>query len=197
MASQNTNKPESRAPVVVQSAKPKNWALLLLRVLAFCATATATIVMALNKETNTFVVATMGTTSIKATLTAKFQHTPAFVFFVIGTALVSLHNLLMILVSILGGKLHLRHGMVAILDMLNATLISAAVNAAVFMAQLGKYGNSHARWSKICDKFETFCSHGAIAILASYIGLGLMLLISVMSILQLIRPKSNYQVSNP
>ncbi|XP_044479441.1 CASP-like protein 1B1 isoform X2 [Mangifera indica] len=179
MASQNTNKPESRAPVVVQSAKPKNWALLLLRVLAFCATATATIVMALNKETNTFVVATMGTTSIKATLTAKFQHTPAFVFFVIGTALVSLHNLLMILVSILGGKLHLRHGMVAILDM------------------LGKYGNSHARWSKICDKFETFCSHGAIAILASYIGLGLMLLISVMSILQLIRPKSNYQVSNP
>lgn len=52
---------------------------LLLRILAFAAVAAATLLMALNKETKTFVVATIGTTPIKATLTAKFQHTPAFV----------------------------------------------------------------------------------------------------------------------
>lgn len=49
----------------------------LLRVLALIATAAATIVMALNKETHTFAVATIGNTPVKITLTAKFQHTPA------------------------------------------------------------------------------------------------------------------------
>lgn len=51
----------------------------MLRVLAFFATAAATVVMGLNKETKTLVVATVGSTPIKASLTAKFQHTPAFV----------------------------------------------------------------------------------------------------------------------
>ena len=49
----------------------------LLRVLALFATTAATIVMALNKETHTFAVATIGNTPVKVTLTAKFQHTPA------------------------------------------------------------------------------------------------------------------------
>lgn len=49
----------------------------LLRVLAMFATAAATIVMTLNKETHTFVVATIGNDPVKVTLMAKFQHTPA------------------------------------------------------------------------------------------------------------------------
>ena len=61
-------------------SKPKSsWTLLGLRLLAFLATATATLVMLLNKQTKTFVVATIGTTPINLTLTAKFHHTPAFV----------------------------------------------------------------------------------------------------------------------
>lgn len=58
----------------------KSWKLLLgLRILAFIATLAAAIVMGLNKETKTLVVATIGTIPVKATLTAKFQDTPAFV----------------------------------------------------------------------------------------------------------------------
>jgi hypothetical protein len=63
----------------LKGKKKGYWLLLLLRLFAFMATASATIVMALNKQTNTFVVATIGNTPLKATLTAKFQHTPAFV----------------------------------------------------------------------------------------------------------------------
>ena len=59
--------------------KPKVWVVPVLRVVAFFATVAAAIVMALNKQTKTMVVATIGSTPIKATLTAKFQHTPAFV----------------------------------------------------------------------------------------------------------------------
>lgn len=74
---------------------------------------------------------------------------------------------------------------------LNTALVSAGVNAAVYMAELGKNGNKHARWDKICDKFGTFCDHGGGAIIASFIGLGLMLVISVISIVKLSKPKSD------
>lgn len=58
----------------------KRWKVLLaLRILALIATLAAAVVMGLNKETKTLVVATIGTVPIKATLTAKFQDTPAFV----------------------------------------------------------------------------------------------------------------------
>lgn len=59
--------------------KPIRYVIPVLRLLAFAATLSATLVMALNKQTKTFVVATVGTTPIKATFTAKFTHTPAFV----------------------------------------------------------------------------------------------------------------------
>jgi hypothetical protein len=72
---------EEKLEVGYSSLQPKTrkWVLLMLRVLAFFATAAATVVMGLNKETKTLVVATVGSTPIKASLTAKFQHTPAFV----------------------------------------------------------------------------------------------------------------------
>ncbi|KFK31650.1 hypothetical protein AALP_AA6G140800 [Arabis alpina] len=162
--------------------------LLGLRLLAFSATLSAAIVMALNKETKTFVVGNIGNTPIKATFTAKFQHTPAFVFFVIANVMVSFHNLLMIGLQLFGGKKEstaFRLLSVAILDMLNVTLISAAANAAAFMAELGKSGNKHARWGKICDRFATYCDHGAGALLAAFAGVILMLFISAVSICRL------------
>lgn len=76
MALENGEKPGSSFVAVT---KRKDCTILLLRVVAFLATVSATVVMALNKETKTLVVATIGTTPVKATLTAKFQHNPAFV----------------------------------------------------------------------------------------------------------------------
>ncbi|GKV11233.1 hypothetical protein SLEP1_g22502 [Rubroshorea leprosula] len=189
MAPQNGEKPSS-APAPCTKI---NRVLLLLRLLAFSATAAATIVMALNKQTKTFVVATIGTTSIKATLTAKFNDTPANVFFVVANGLGSLHNLLMILLDIFGRKLDykgFRLPGIAILDVLNVVLVSAGVNAAAFMADLAKHGNSHARWDKICDRFGKFCDHGGGALISSFIGLFLMLLICAISIIKLLKPNA-------
>ncbi|CAK7357420.1 unnamed protein product [Dovyalis caffra] len=180
--------------------KQKRWVLLMLRVVAFLATAAATVVMGLNKETKTLVVATIGSTPITATLTAKFQHTPAFVFFVVANGMASNHNLVMIMVELCGQKLDykgLRLAMIAILDMMTVSLLSGGVNAAAFMSELGKNGNSHARWNKICDKFETFCDRGGGALIASFAGLILMLIISVMSIIKLlIKPKPDSSFVN-
>ncbi|KAG7542119.1 Casparian strip membrane protein domain [Arabidopsis thaliana x Arabidopsis arenosa] len=180
----------AREKIVVAGGTTKSWKLLLgLRIFAFMATLAAAIVMSLNKETKTLVVATIGTLPIKATLTAKFQHTPAFVFFVIANVMVSFHNLLMIVLQIFSRKLEykgVRLLSIAILDMLNATLVSAAANAAVFVAELGKNGNKHAKWNKVCDRFATYCDHGAGALIAAFAGVILMLLVSSVSISRLL-----------
>ncbi|KAJ0262675.1 CASP-like protein 1B1 [Hirschfeldia incana] len=180
------------AKLVLAATSGKSSKILLgLRVLAFSATLSAAIVMGLNKETKTFVVGNVGNTPIKATFTAKFQHTPAFVYFVVANAMVSFHNLLMIALQLFGGKTELtgfRFLSIAILDMLNVTLISAAANAAAFMAEVGKNGNKHARWDKICDRFATYCDHGAGALIAAFAGVVLMLIISAVSISRLVQP---------
>ncbi|KAK4768308.1 hypothetical protein SAY87_003449 [Trapa incisa] len=191
MAHENGMKPDDQVEPVLVS-EPREWLLLTLRVIAFLATASATLVMALNKETKKLVVATIGSTPITATLTAKFQHSPAFVFFVIANANASFHNLLMIGVELGGRKFDhkgLRLLFVAVLDMLTVVLASSGDGAATFMADLGKRGNSHARWNKICDKFDHYCSQGGGALIASYVGLGLLTIISILSTMRLVRLK--------
>ncbi|OAY54374.1 CASP-like protein 1B1 [Manihot esculenta] len=192
MALENGEKSEERS-----GPTGKYKVVLMLRVMAILATAAATIVMALNKQTKTFVVATIGTTPISATLAAKFHHTPAFVFFVVANGMATVHNLVMLVVEIFAPKLDykgLRLAIIAILDMMTVGLISGGVNAAVFMAELGKNGNSHARWNKICDKFDSFCDRGGASIIASFIGLLFMLLITTFSIIKLLKPISHHNL---
>ncbi|MCD7465182.1 hypothetical protein HAX54_000747 [Datura stramonium] len=203
----SAQKPDVAAAVVGGNnniTKLKNycdWVMPFLRLLAFGATVSATLVMALNKEEKTIVVATIGTTPIQATLTAKFQHTPAFVFFVVANGLCSLYNLLMLASCFIGSKYDykgLRFYVIGTLDMITVALISGGASSAAFMGQLGKDGNSHARWNKICDKFETFCSHGEGAIIASFIGLLFMIITSAINIIKLknIHKSSNYSAIN-
>lgn len=84
-------------------------------------------------------------------------------------------------------------------EQLNVALASAGDGAAAFMAELGKNGNSHARWNKICDKFGTYCDRGGGALIASFIGLGLLLVVSVLSIIKLLanQKPTNYHVTLP
>ncbi|XP_018828524.1 CASP-like protein 1B2 [Juglans regia] len=180
--------------------KPKDWVLLSLRLVAFFATTAATIVMALNKQTNTVVVATVGNTPVKAAVTAKFQQTPAFVFFVVANGMASFHNCLMIVVELFGHKIDcngLRLAIIAILDMMTVAMTSAGDGAATFMAEVGKNGNSHARWNKICDKFHAYCDRGNGALIASFIGLLILLIINVMSISKLLKPKHTTYIGVP
>lgn len=70
-------------------------------------------------------------------------------------------------------------------------LASAGDGAATSMSELGRNGNSHAKWNKICDKFETYCNRGGGALIVSFIGLILLLIVTVMSINKLLKLNSN------
>ncbi|GMH20988.1 hypothetical protein Nepgr_022830 [Nepenthes gracilis] len=174
-------------------SKRRDMILILLRFMALLATTSGTIVMALNRETKTFVVGTIGTTPIKATLTAKFQHTPANIFFVVANGWATLHNMLMLVIETYGRDLDfkgLRCVAIASLDTMIFALVAAGASSAAFIAEIAKNGNSHAAWNKICDKFETFCHHGGAAIIASFVGLALLSAISVISNFKLQKQKT-------
>ncbi|KAK7359063.1 hypothetical protein VNO77_01009 [Canavalia gladiata] len=190
MASGNGEKVELCFNDVPDTKPKKEWVLLSLRVVAFLATASATLVMATNKQTKNLVVSTIGNTPITITLTAKFQHTPAFIFFVIVNGIASLYNLVVIAMDILGPQYDykgLRSGLIAILDVMIMALAATGDGAATFMAELGRNGNSHAKWEKICDKFEAYCNRGGGALAASFIGIIFLLIVTVMSINKLLK----------
>lgn len=88
--------------------------------------------------------------------------------------------------------------MITLHGQFNVALAAAGDGAATFMAKLAKNGNSHAKWNKICDKFGSYCDRGGGALIASLIGLGLLLVITVLSITKLhTKPKpttSNFSV---
>ncbi|KAF9620392.1 hypothetical protein IFM89_011765 [Coptis chinensis] len=187
---------ESAKPAEVVANKPaRSWIILVLRLLALCGTVSATLVMALNKETKTFVVGVVGTTPIKASIQAKFQHTPAFVFFVIANSVGSLHNLLMLAVDLFGYKYDFKGFRLlttTLLDMGTIALLSTASGAAASISELGKNGNTHARWNKICDRFGTYCDHGGGALIAAFLGIVFLMALNVLSIIAL-HKKSKYQ----
>ncbi|KAL5053578.1 hypothetical protein RYX36_034260 [Vicia faba] len=194
MASGDEEKLESGFNVVPETKPSKDWILLSIRIITFLATASASIVMALNKQTKNFVVATIGSTPVTVPLVAKFQHTPAFIFFVVANGIVSVHNLVMIAMDILGPKFDnkgLQLALIAVLDTMALALASAGDGAATSMSELGRNGNSHAKWNKICDKFETYCNRGGGALIASFIGLIHLLIVTVMSINKLLKLNRN------
>uniref|UniRef100_A0A0E0JCA4 CASP-like protein n=1 Tax=Oryza nivara TaxID=4536 RepID=A0A0E0JCA4_ORYNI len=152
----------------------------VVRACVFLATAVAAVIMGLNKQSYTTVVAIVGTRPVTQTFTAKFKDTPAFVFFVIANAIASGYNL-MVLVTRRILQRRAQSLSVHLLDMVILTLLATGSATAASMAQLGKNGNLHARWNPICDKFGSFCNHGGIALVSSFIGVALMLALNLLS----------------
>ncbi|XP_068655615.1 CASP-like protein 1B2 [Aristolochia californica] len=191
MAGEDVEKQEgeviSPLPKANKGKERDRWVLLALRLLALFATVAATLVMALNEETKTVTVGVNGAQPVRQSVSAKFQQTPSFVFFVVVNAIASFHNLTMLLLVLLGEKITIKGlGLLMILaDLVMVLLVTAGSAAAAAMAELGKSGNSHARWNKICDKFDSYCDRGGGALMSSYAGVGFLLSLTVISIVNL------------
>ncbi|KAG8049229.1 hypothetical protein GUJ93_ZPchr0009g696 [Zizania palustris] len=152
----------------------------VLRVAALLATTAAAVVMGMNKQSYTAVVAIIGTRPVTQTFTTQFKDTPAFVYFVIANAIASGYNLAVLVTRRL---LQPRAQSLAVhlLDMVILALLATGSATAASIAELGKNGNLHARWNPVCDKFGSFCNHGVIALVSSFVGVALMLALNLLS----------------
>ncbi|VAI27330.1 hypothetical protein VPH35_088216 [Triticum aestivum] len=176
-------KPPAIAAAELCSLKDKLVGLrpVLLRAAAVLATAVAAVVMGLNRQSYTAVVAIVGTRPLRQTFTAKFSDTPAFVYFVIANSIASLYNLVVLLLRrcIVQGRA--QHLVVHRMDMVIMVLLATGAATAASMAELGKNGNLHTRWNPICNKFGSFCNRGGVSLVFSFVGVALMLAMNLLS----------------
>jgi len=172
---------------------------LILRLLAIGATLAAAIVMGTNKQTVTMAVA-VGPNGlpILGRLHAKYHYSPAFIFFVVANAVACGYTALSLILSVTG-KLAARSGAypsasafhLAVADLVMVALVSAGSSAAAAIAYVGYKGNSHTRWAKICGEFDRFCHHTAGAVVVSFVGVIIFMILTVMSVYSLYKRTSS------
>lgn len=75
-------------------------------------------------------------------------------------------SLLLTLASNRGGKRKIVT-MIVVSDLVMTALLFSSFGAAAAVGLIGREGNSHVQWRKVCDVFEKFCVQGAAALFLS------------------------------
>ncbi|KAM5569079.1 CASP-like protein 1D1 [Rosa sericea] len=125
-----------------------------LRFLVFAASLTSVLVMVTSKQT-----VFQGPIPLKA----KFDHSPAFIYFVVALSVAGLYGILTTLASlsviwkpIFSTKFLLHF---AFWDVLILGLVASATGTAGGVAYIGYKGNEHVQWNKVCSIFDKYCKH--------------------------------------
>ncbi|GKU85539.1 hypothetical protein SLEP1_g205 [Rubroshorea leprosula] len=160
-----------------------------LRVWLFAAAVTSVVVMVTSEETE--VVPVPGVPNHILPLPAKFNHSPAFIYFVAALSVAGLYSIITALASISVllkpdfSKTFLLH--FAFLDLLMLGVVASAVGAAGAVGYIGLKGNSHVGWSKECSVYKKFCTHVGSSIAVALFAAVLLVLLSMLSISSLHR----------
>ncbi|KAH0466356.1 hypothetical protein IEQ34_006459 [Dendrobium chrysotoxum] len=127
---------------------------LILRILLFVKTLAAIIVMVTSKQKKEVFPAA------HLVVVAKFDHSSAFIYFVVAISVACLYSLVTALRSAIRPYSHSRTlFFTAFFDALIFGVVASAVGAAASIAYVGAKGNPHVGWSKICNLFDKFCKH--------------------------------------
>ncbi|XP_076952481.1 CASP-like protein 1 [Bidens hawaiensis] len=156
---------------------------MLLRVFLFATAVASVVVMVTSEETKQIPVAP----GIMISRTAKFSHSPAYVYHVAALSVAALYSLITGAISILavmksGGNSAKLKFYLVVFDALLLGIVAAATGASGGVGYIGLKGNSHSRYNKICDRYGSYCFHFAAAILLSLIGSITLLLLIWLSV---------------
>ncbi|XAR57126.1 hypothetical protein NMG60_11025157 [Bertholletia excelsa] len=163
---------------------------VLLRLLLFAAAVVAVVVMVTSKQTKELPMQLprppfLGTVRT----TAKFNHSPAFIYFVAALSVAGLYAFITTVVSFLallkpGFSTKLLPHFV-IFDVLILGIVAAATGAAAGVAYIGLKGNSHVRWNKVCDVYDKFCQNIAASISVSLFASVVLVFLVILSVYSL------------
>ncbi|KAJ0092967.1 hypothetical protein Patl1_25584 [Pistacia atlantica] len=192
---ESTDKPTTPPPKSDEAPPPPPPAIrrvncfvvdVALRVLLFAATLVAVVVMVTSKETEFVPVPPTGAMMRR---TAKFNHSPAFIYFVTALSVACLYSIITTLASFSTilkpafSKKFLLH--FAFWDVLIFGVVASALGTAGGVAYIGYKGNSHVGWTKVCPNYDKFCdyiiSSLAMSLLASIV-LVLLIFLSIFSL---------------
>ncbi|PIA61630.1 hypothetical protein AQUCO_00300862v1 [Aquilegia coerulea] len=159
---------------------------LSLRLLVFASSLTAVLLMVTSKQTEFISVPGI---PIQVPNTAKFNYTPAFVYFVVALSVAGLHSIVSILGSLVRKQSHsnklLFHYI--LMDLLMVGIVVSATGTAGGIAYTGLKGNSHAGWGKICNVYDKFCRYVGISLALSLFASVLLVVLVMLSTYTLYR----------
>ncbi|PIM98162.1 hypothetical protein CDL12_29361 [Handroanthus impetiginosus] len=142
---------------------------VVLRFLLFAAALVAVVVMVTSKQTEKRPIPFPPFQTNYVTV--KFNHSPAFIYFVAALSVAGLYGIITTLLSFYAilkpgccPKL-LSH--FVIFDVILLGIVAAATAAAGAVAYIGLKGNKHLGWGKVCDVYDDFCGHLAASFAVS------------------------------
>lgn len=159
---------------------------VVLRGLLVATTVTSVVVMVTSKQTEWI---PYPAPPFRIRNSSRFTDSPAFVYFIAALSVAGLYSIISTLLTILallkpGNWKHLVSHLVVI-DVLLLGIVASATGASGAVAYIGLKGNSHSRWNKVCNIYDTFCAHIAsatgIGLIASIV-LVLLILLSVFTL---------------
>ncbi|KAK6122950.1 hypothetical protein DH2020_043310 [Rehmannia glutinosa] len=132
---------------------------VVLRFLLFASALVAVVVMVTSKQTKNPLPA------------AKFNHSPAFIYFVAALSVAGLYSIITTLLSFYAllkpGCCPKVLSHFVIFDVLLLGIVAAATGTAGAVAYIGLKGNSHVGWRKICNVYDDFCKHVGASVFVS------------------------------
>lgn len=157
-----------------------------LRLLLFASALSALVVLVTSKETKNIPTGLQAPFPTLVPRAADFKHSPAFIYLLAALSVTCLYSILTIITSstvISNPSPSTKMLFYLILfDALMAGVMASATGASFAVAYIGLKGNSHVRWTKICNVYEKFCRHiggsTAVSLVASIILVVLVLLSS-------------------
>ncbi|KAK1277931.1 hypothetical protein QJS04_geneDACA020138 [Acorus gramineus] len=130
---------------------------VLLRLLLFSATVTATVVMVTGNQSKTIVSPLL---PFPITREAKFVHSPAFIVLTVLTSCLAVAKRspssgLLFFLMFMDVFIHLFSQYAQFM----LGIMASATGSAGSIAYVGLKGNSHVQWNKICNIYGKFCRH--------------------------------------
>ncbi|CAA7015975.1 unnamed protein product [Microthlaspi erraticum] len=156
---------------------------VILRVVLFSATLTALIVMVTSDQTE---MTQLPGAPSPTPVSAEFNYSPAFIYFVVALVVASFYALVSTLVSIsillrpeFAGQFSIY---VTSLDMVMLGILASATGTAGGVAYVALKGNEEICWNKICNVYDKFCRYIATSLALSLFASLLLLMLSIFSV---------------
>ncbi|XP_071730408.1 CASP-like protein 1 [Rutidosis leptorrhynchoides] len=134
------------------------------RVSVFVTSLVALIVMVTDGETKRIPIAP----GFAITRDAKWNYSPAYIYFISVQSVAILYSIITGVVSILslmkpGGSFTKLKFHLVILDALLLGLMASATGAAAGVGYIGLKGNSHSNYNKICNRYHSYCIQNGVS----------------------------------
>ncbi|MBA0830815.1 hypothetical protein Goarm_015319 [Gossypium armourianum] len=156
-------------------AETKRIFTFLLRFIPLCTTLSAVIIMISSRQRATVLV---------FSFEAKYSDTPAFKYFVIVNAIVSIYGFLVLFLP----SKSLLWRLVVALDAVFTILLTSSISAALAIAYVGEKGNPIAGWLPICDQVTKYCNQVKGALIVGFISVVLYMLLFLYSLHTALNP---------